>query len=354
MVPRANPANAPKAALVVVEQVDEIVLGGVKVQIRGQEIPLDQVLLDPENPRVANTVAATMSGSDAQVQRQLADTLWNDPDVHDLYHSIRENGGLIERIIVRSTLMVAEGNCRTVVYRKLRENFPDDPRWQTIPARVLPVDVTDRQIAILLGELHVGGKNKWSPFEKAGHIHELATRHGLVQDEIAKLLRTSKTAVNHNIHAFGALKNRYMPQYPGTGAVRKFSYFYEAYKDPTLRDWFKNSPEALDRFVQWVGTNKLARGVEVRELRDIVMNSRVLAAFEEGGREAARKVLEQDRPELTSPLFELMLKMTEALEQARLDDVRRVRKDPSGGAKAIVRNLKEALERFVDLCDGIE
>ena len=205
----------------------------------------------------------------------------------------------------------------------MNEKFSDDPRWKTIPARVLPADITDRQIAILLGELHVGGKNKWSAFEKAGHIYELATRHGLLQDEIAKLLRTSKTAVNHNIHAFSALKNRYMPKYPGTGAVRKFSHFYEAYKDQTLRDWLKNSPDALDHFVRWVGTDKI-RGAEVRELRAIIKNPRALAAFEESGRDAARKVLEQDRPELTSPLFKSMVQMTEALENARLDDVQRV------------------------------
>lgn len=353
MAARASSASASRAAHIVVEQVDEIVLGGVKVQVRGQELPLEKVLLDPQNPRVANTVPAAVAGNPALVQQKLAETLWSDPDVHQLYHAVRDNGGLIERIIVRSNFVVAEGNCRTVVYGKLRENFPDDARWQTIPARVLPADITDRQIAILLGELHVGGKNKWSPFEKAGHIYELSTRHGMVQDEIAKLLRTSKTAINHNIHAFNALKNHYMQQYPGTGAVRKFSYFYEAYKDQALRDWFKNSSEALDDFVRWVGTNKLARGSEVRELKDIIGNPRALAAFEESGREAARKVLEHDRPELTSPLFKLMIEMSDALDNARLDDVQRVRKDKSGGARAIVRNLQEALGRFADLCDGV-
>lgn len=353
MATRASSSNVQTARHVVVELVDEIVLAGIKVQVRGQELPLEQVVLDPENPRVANTVAATMTGSPAQVQQKLAETLWNDPDVHQLYHSVRDNGGLIERIIVRNNFVVAEGNCRTVVYRKLRENFPDDPRWQTVPARVLPADITDRQIAILLGELHVGGKNKWSPFEKAGHIYELSIRHGLVQDEIAKLLRTSKTAVNHNIHAYSALKNHYMAQYPGPGAARKFSYFYEAYKDPVLREWFKNSSESLDDFVRWVGTNKLTRGSDVRELKDIITIPRALEAFEKSGRQVARAVLEQHRPELTSPLFKLMVEMTDALDKARLDDVQRVRKDKSGGAKGIVRNLHEALERFTDLCDGL-
>jgi len=41
-------------------------------------------------------------------------------------------------------------------------------------------------------------------------------------------------------------------------------------------------------------------------------------------------------------------------EDARLDDIQRVRKDRGGGAKAIVKNLNSSLERFVDLCDGID
>jgi hypothetical protein len=345
--------SAAKPA-VVVEHVDEIVLGGARVLIRGQNVDLDAIKLDPTNPRIANSVAATSPGPEASAQRELADLLWADPDVHNLYRSVLENKGLVERIIIRSNSVVAEGNCRTVVYQKLRQNFPDDPRWRTIPARVLPEDISERQVATLLGELHVGGKNEWSPFEKAGHIHKLISQHGLAQDEVAKLLRTSKTAINHNFRAFEVMKDRYLRAFSGPGAVRKFSYFLELFKKPELRAWATETPGAVDDFVQWVGKEKIARGEHVRELQDIVTNSRALAAFKDQGREAALKVLERDRPELTSPLFKLMIDMTQAINDARLDEIQRVRKDKSGGARAIVRGLHESLERFVDLCGGVE
>lgn len=354
MSPRTRTQEGGGTSKVLVEQVDEIVLDRVKVQVRVAQVPLDDVLLDPLNPRIANTVAASVAADDETIQKRLEGMLWDDSDVHSLYSSVLANKGLIERIILRSNGVVAEGNCRTVVYRRLREKFKDDETWRTIPARILPPDITDRQIAMLLGELHVGGKNEWSPFEKAGHMHQLFTQYGMVQDEIAKLLRTSKTSVNHQIKAFEALKNKYMVAHPGPQAVRKFSYFFEAYKNPTLREWFKNSDDALDHFVRWVGTNKIARGADVRELEDVIDNPRALAAFEKSGRDGARKILEQDRPELTSALFKMMVQMTAALEDARLDDVQRVRKDKSGGAKTIVRNLRDSLEKFVDLCDGVD
>jgi hypothetical protein len=345
-----NSRKVEVAEKVVVEQVEEITLDKVKVQVRGQDILLDDVLLDPTNPRVANTIAAGHHGDGQAMQAALREILWSDSDVHDLYRSVHSNRGLIERIIVRSNLVVAEGNCRTVVYRKLRDNFPDDPTWRTIPARVLPDDISDRQVAILLGELHVGGKNKWSAFEKAGHIHQLYMQFGMVQEEIAKLLKTSKTSVNHNVRAFEAMKNKYLIAFPGPAAVRKFSYFLELFNKPELRDWITRSPESLDDFVQWVGTEKISQGQHVRELKDIVSNPRALAAFGRQGREAAMKILKQDRPDLTSPLFKLMLDMTQALEDARLDDIQRVRKGDNESARTIVRGLSEALERFVDLC----
>lgn len=346
-------SKASKAHHQSADLVDEITLDKKRVQVVGKDLLLTDVKLDPTNPRVANTVLVSSFGEGARLQKELTKLLWDDPDVRALYQSVLNNRGLVERIIVRHDGVVAEGNCRTVVYNKLAETFSNDPIWKRIPARVLPLDITERQIAVLLGELHVGGKNQWSPFEKAGHIYKLINQFGLTQDEIAKLLKTSKSSVNHNNRAFAAMKEKYMPQFPGTGAVRKFSHFIELYKQPVLRDWVSDEEGALDEFVQWVGKSKILRGADVRDLTDIVKNTAALAAFREQGYAAARSVLEVSRPELTSPLFKLMLEMTHALNSARLDDIQRVRKDPVGGAKRLVRNLKESLDRFVDLSDGI-
>ena len=336
------------------DHVDELVLAGARVHVRAIDLPLKKIELDSTNPRLANTVALNHLAEGPAMQRYLEDTLWGDPDVRQLYQSIRENKGLVERIIVRANGVVAEGNCRTVVYRKLHETFPKDPTWTTIPARVLPDDISQKQIDILLGELHVGGKNEWIPFEKAGHIHTLFTKHGLTQDEIAKLLHTSKTAINHNIRAFGAMKERYLPNYPGPGAVRKFSYFLELFKKPTLREWATNDSSALDHFVQWVGTEKIGKGASVRHLDVIIQNPTAMKAFDRGGMVAAQPILMRDSPELSSPLFKLMVEMTKAFEEARLDDVARVRGEKIGSARVIVQDLKEALSKFMDLCGGFE
>jgi hypothetical protein len=354
MVSRLKKKSLSDTSGKAVNHVDELVLAGTRIQVRALDLPIEKIDLDSTNPRLANTVALNNLSEGPAMQRHLEETLWSDPDVRQLYQSVRENKGLVERIIVRANGVVAEGNCRTVVYRKLRATFPDDSTWRKIPARILPGNITQKQIDILLGELHVGGKNEWIPFEKAGHIHTLFAKHGLTQDEIAKLLHTSKTAINYNIHAFGAMKDRYLVKYPGPGAPRKFSYFLELYKKPTLREWVKNDPGALDHFVKWVGEEKIGKGASVRHLDAIISNPAATKAFDKGGMPAAQPILVRDSPELSSALFKSMVEMTKAIEAARLDDIARVRADKAGAARVILQDLKDALDKFLDLCGDFE
>lgn len=333
--------------------VDEITLDGKRVQVQSIDLPLDAVMLDPNNPRIANTVSIAVSEQGEALQKRLETLLWDDSDVRDLYRQVLINQGLVERIIVRPDGRVVEGNCRTVVYRKLRERQPTEARWRTIPARVLPADIADRDVAILLGEMHVAGKNTWTPFEKAGHVYRLHNDFALVQDEIAVRLRMSKSKVNQLIRAFDMMKNQYLPKYPGPASSRKFSYFEELFKKPPLRDWILANQNNEKQFIDWIGTGKLDQGAQVRDLPSILEDEQAVAALTADGFAAAQRVLAEDNPVITSKLFKRMLEMTEALKKAQLDDVQRVRKTKNSRARKIVQDLADSLTRFIDLC-GIE
>ena len=330
--------------------IDEITLDGKRVQVQSVDLPLDEVRLDPRNPRIANTVAIGLPDKGDDLERRLEALLWEDDDVRDLYRQVLINQGLVERIIVRQDGRVVEGNCRTVVYRKLRDKNPTDKRWRTIPARLLPIDIGDRDVAILLGEMHVAGKNTWTPFEKAGHVYRMHSDFALVQDEIALRLRMSKSKVNQLIRAFDMMKNKYLPNFPGPASSRKFSYFEELFKKPPLRDWILSSPGAEELFIQWVGTGKLDQGIQVRELPSILEDDVAARTLNEEGFAAAQRVLAEDNPAVTSKLFKRMVEMTEALRKAQLEDVQRVRTSKSSRAKKIISDLSDSLEHFVDLC----
>ena len=335
------------------QEIDEITLEGRKVRVRNVDLPIDKLSLDPANPRIANSVALTTTNNMAELQSELERILWEDSDVRDLYRQVLVNQGLIERIIVRQDGRVVEGNCRTVVYRRLCKTQPGESLWKSIPARVLPEDIAERDIAMLLGEMHVAGKNTWSAFEKAGHIYKMHRDFALTQDEIARTLRMSKSKINQLIRAFETMKLMFLRKYPASSNIRKFSYFEELYRNPELRRWVDQEPTAEDDFVEWVGTGKLNQGMHVRELVAIVASPDALAAMNEHGFLEAKRLLEEDDPAITSKLFKRMREMAEELEQARIDDIGRVKKGKNIAAKRIVLDLQRALAHFVELC-GIE
>lgn len=341
----------PKAAVIAPLVVDEMTLDGKRIQVQSVELPLERVRLDPRNPRIANTVALSLTEEGDALQRKLESLLWEDGDVRDLYRQVQINKGLVERIIVRQDGSVVEGNCRTVVYRKLRQKHPADPTWRQIPARLLPADIGARDVAILLGEMHVAGKNTWTPFEKAGHVYRLHEDFALTQDEIAQRLRMSKSKVNQMIRAFDVMKNKYLPKYPGPASSRKFSYFEELYKKPQLRDWVANTPGGEDLFVDWVGKDKIEQGVHVRDLPAILEDKDAVTALTKDGYAAAQRVIEEDNPALTSKLFRRMVDMTESLRKAQLDDIQRVRKGANSNARRLVEDLNDALSHFLELCE---
>jgi hypothetical protein len=320
------------------------------VRVRNLLVPIDSVRLDTNNPRIANTYA-TLVGSGQANESRIESLLWDDPDVRDLSRQIEINGGLIERIIVAEDGRAVEGNCRTVCYRKLQQKHPRDQRWRLIPARRLPPDIGAKDIAILLGEMHVAGKNTWSPFEKAGHVYRMHRDFSLTQDEIAQRLRMSKSKVNQLVRAFDAMKNKFLPRYPGPGAIRRFSYFEELYKSPLLRDWLDRNDRAEDEFVDWVGKEKLSQGLHVRALPAILKNERAVAQLTEHGFAAAERIIAEDDPASESKLFKRMTEMAEALRKAQLDDIQRVRGGVKGQARQIVLEMKKALDHFLELCD---
>lgn len=332
--------------------VDRIIIEGRTVGLTGADIPIDRLRLDPKNPRLINSVlAASKAASDADLQVFLEDNLWADPNVRDLLRQIQANKGLTERILVTEDATVIEGNCRTVVYRKLHQQFPNDPAWRKVPARMLPPDITRRDIAILQGEMHVAGKITWATFEKAGHVFRLHNEYMMTQDEIAYRLRMSKSKVNQFIRAFETMHIKYLRRYPGAAGVHKFSYFEEFFKNPTLRASASRNPALVDSFVDWVGTGKIPEGKHVRRLPEILANNSATAALKVGGYLAAMKVLENNNPALTSGLFRAIQKTTLELQDASATDIEEVQSTPA--AARIVEGLLNALQSF-RLLAGLE
>jgi hypothetical protein len=324
------------------QMVEEITLGGQSVRLVHRDIPLEDVKLDRRNQRIQYFLATSGGKADDQ---ELEKKLWEIPDVKALYRSILQNEGLVERIIVQADGTVVEGNCRTVCYRKLHKEFPVEPRWAKIPTRVLPLDIEPKLLAILLGEMHVAGKNKWTAYEKAAYVYHMNEELGFSLDYLSEHLRSSKATIKKLLDAFKLCKEQFLVKYPDPKNVYKFSYFEEFYKK------FKKSDPDLERdFVDWVGKDKLNEGMQVRDLVDIVAHPTARKALSENGYSAAMMVLEAVDPSYASAFFGAIDWMVDQFKKAPAEDIKAVR-DGDEARIAKVKALHQSLKDFSELAN---
>src|SRR5262245_55810589 len=117
---------------------DVLVLRGREIQVELAKLPQTELLFYLENPRLYTVIRA--DGKEP-TQDEVEAALCRMDHVKELAHSIKENGGLIDAVIVQgSTKVVLEGNSRLAAYRLLAKQDPI--RWGLIYAKVLPDSIT--------------------------------------------------------------------------------------------------------------------------------------------------------------------------------------------------------------------
>lgn len=314
-------------------------------------LPLEQVLLDPANPRVQYLVGQTGGNI---TQEQLDELLWSKDQVKALAQSILQNGGVREPVIIQKSdgkYVVREGNCRTVAMRHLLDQHPDSDRFAYIPAQVYEENLSEEDLAVILADMHVASKIKWDAYEQAKVIHDLSTIHGKTYDWLSNHLRLSKGKISENLRAYEATTD-YLEASPGSSNVRKFSFFQEVMKKPELRKVWEESPHFRERFYGWLDNDRLTDARQVRSLSGILANTDAAEALDSKGFEAANAVLVSRDPALGSNLFHTVKVATKALMEAPFNEIQ----DLQGGNKQkliMLRNLRRALEDLSTLA-GIE
>jgi hypothetical protein len=179
------------------------------------EVPIEDLLLDPNNPRFINDLREIVKVHDAEAEERQEDTLRcfsrnptaKDPDfdvtnIKDLYESMLRIGFVgIDLIVVRpikgskEKYLVLEGNRRVAAVKSIlhdyekglpplaqnnpqgRDNFKvHEPSYRKLPAMILDTEgLSDAQIehnvAVLLGIRHHGSVLEWDALPKAFNIY---------------------------------------------------------------------------------------------------------------------------------------------------------------------------------------
>ena len=322
--------------------------------IQGKSVPftrgavqVDRCDLDPANPRIQYLIGQRAA---AIGQADLDELMWAKDAVKALGQSILQNGGVYEHLIVQRNgerFRVREGNCRTVACRHLLDQYPNDPRFMSMPAMIFDIDLTEEDLAILLADMHVAGKIRWDAYEQAKHVHDLFHVYGKTYDWLSNHLRLSKSKIFELLSAYSATTD-FLAAHPTPDNVKKFSFFHELMKKKDLRESYNNDMHFKQRFHKWLADARITDARQVRNLTSVLANPEASNALDSTGFGEATRVLMRDDPSLESDLFWAVKNATEKLKGAPASDVQDLR---AGNAQKVImlRNLHRAIEDIATL-----
>ncbi len=238
------------------------------------EVPHGQLQFYLENPRLYSLVR---TGGQEPTQEEVQEVLSGMDHVKQLVQSIKDNGGLIDPVIVQGgTNIVLEGNSRLAAYRILAHQDPI--KWGKLRAKVLPSDIGEAEIFSLLGEYHIIGKKDWAPFEQAGYLYRRHKVHGVSVEQLARDIKLSQRKISHLISVYQFMLDN------DERDIDRWSYYDEYLKSNKINRARAKYP-ALDELVlAMVKSGEIARAVDVRDdLKKIVeAGGRVLERFATG------------------------------------------------------------------------
>jgi hypothetical protein len=137
----------------------------------------DELTLWNQNPRLMATVGNTGSRSEAELEAALKTT----NGYGDLAKSIAELGQMEPIYVWRpnedSKYLVLEGATRVTILRELdrvRQGRPDQGKFRTVKAKVLPPTFSEEERVILLARIHVRGSGvrSWGRYIEAQFVYE--------------------------------------------------------------------------------------------------------------------------------------------------------------------------------------
>jgi hypothetical protein len=326
---------------------DFIVVQGKQVPFVRMMMGVDQLELDPKNPRIQFLVGQKAG---LITEAELDNLLWEKDSVKALALSIYQNGGVYDPLIIQKNgqrFRVREGNSRTVASRHLISQYPNDARFTTVPAMVFDINLAEEDLAVLLADMHVAGKIRWDAYEQAKHVYDLFHVYGKPYEWLSNHLRLSKGKIKELLGAYQAT-SEFLALFPSPMNIRKHSFFMELMKKKDLRDRFEMDAQFKQKFHRWLVDEKLTDNKQVRSLEVILANQEAEKELQQNGFEAAAKILTRDDPSLESDLFWAIKNATEKLKAAPASDIQDLK---SGNPQKIIllRNLSRAIEDLATL-----
>ena len=299
--------------------------GNAPKELEIQAMPVDRLLLDPQNPRLASTIEPTD-------QEAILRVLWREMAVDELVYSIAANGYFKEEPLFvvpekpeeagsdTSRFYVVEGNRRLAAVRILLDDdlrallratdLPQITASEKERLRQLPVSVYNsrEELWTYLSFRHINSPKPWDSFSKAKYVAQVHDQYGKSLEEIAEKIGDRHTTVERLYRGFEVLQQAERERlFDSDDRVRGkfyFSHLYTALDYPEFQEFLGMDPGSFDptnpvprdrlgnlaELMQWL-YGKKSEGVQplvVRQnpdlahLRDAIAKSESLAQLRSG------------------------------------------------------------------------
>lgn len=228
-------------------------------QLEEATLPLDDLYLDPNNPRFADISAGSVPEQKVHleaVQAKAMQRMLDGPfDVRELEDSILNIGFLhVDRMVVvelpePGKFLVIEGNRRLAALKTLLQDATTGEIELTNDIQesisFVPVFIIrnadkiarDRTARVLQGVRHIASIKPWGPYQQAQLVAVMLSEGKTMQD-IKQVLGMSMQRINSLRRCYFALDQmKQDAEYGAHAQPGLFSHFEEALKVPQLRTW---------------------------------------------------------------------------------------------------------------------
>ena len=328
------------------------------MKMHHEELPVDLIRLDLENPRIKQYIE--MYGEDI-TSEGIALALsasggnGNTSTYTSLKESIRVSGGIINPIIVNHTngeYVVVEGNTRVQIYKEFAKADPEGP-WKTIIANVyenLPIN----EIHAIRLQTHLVGPRDWDPFSKAKYLHQLSHIDKLPMATIISYCGGKGPEIRKLIDAYVDMVTYYFEKAAAAGNdpnPQEFSKFSEL-QNRSIMEALAIHHFTKGDFAQWVVDGNIDSAQNVRKLPAILGSQEARAVFLKSNISEAEKYInipKKGGKDLSSAtLYELAVELTSRIRNIKFKEVTSLKEDPQyEDKKNDLLSLRDEIQELV-------
>lgn len=316
---------------------------------------INNLLLDPSNPRLPETVART--------QEAMLDYIAQTTSIEELMEAIAQNGFFPgEPVVVtpegapEGKLIVIEGNRRVTAVKLLNDpdllskksekikSISEHAKYQTSKLPVVKKS-TRSEVLPYLGFRHITGVKQWEPLAKARYIEQLYDltdknlSHKDREAEVARQIGSRRDHIRRNLSALAVYKQIRDSDFYGIENLGeesiKFAVLSTAVSDdrigkfvgvecdedkkPPIEDPISLDKSNIKDLTHWLyarddrGQTRVGESRNLRQLSAVVANPRALAQFKSG---APLKVAYQQTSDVKADFMELLYQADTALSEA--------------------------------------